>query len=99
MRTILLTLLIYALSTTVLAEPRTMKKTVMCNSTSAVFEQLTKDFEETAQWTGVSPAQSTQLVLTVNLKTGAWTLVEYTSDWACILAAGERSSSRWGTPV
>ena len=89
----------YALSTSLLAEPRTMKKTVVCDASTVILEQLTKDFEETPQWTGVSPAQGTQLVLTVNLKTGAWTLVEYTTDWACILAVGERSSSRWGTPV
>ena len=81
------------------AEPRSVKKTVICADKIAVFEQLIKDFGETPQWTGVSPTESTQVVLTVNLKTGAWTLVEYRDNWACILAVGEGSSSRWGTSV
>jgi hypothetical protein len=81
------------------AEPQAVKKTVICADKIAVFEQLIKDFGEVPQWTGVSPTQATQVVLTVNLKTGAWTLVEYRDNWACILAVGEGSSSRWGTSV
>jgi hypothetical protein len=76
-----------------------VKKTVVCDSSVRIFEQLTKEFGETAQWTGASPEQSTSVVLTVNAKTGAWTLVEYKDNWACILAVGENSSSRWGTPI
>ena len=55
------------------AEPRAVQKTVICADKIAVFEQLIKDFGETPQWTGVSPTENTQVILTVNLKTGAWT--------------------------
>jgi hypothetical protein len=81
------------------AEPRAVKKTVICADKIAVFEQLIKEFGETPQWQGQNAQQMTQIMLTVNLKTGSWTIVEYNADTACVLAVGENSSSRWGTPI
>ena len=90
-------LAVWAVLATASAEPRIVNKPVTCDTVSAVFGALAETFQETPQWQGRT--QNTGVVLTVNAKTGAWTLVEYTTTTACIIAVGENSSSRWGTPV
>ena len=90
-------LAVWAMLATASAEPRLVNKSVTCDTVAAVFGALAETFEETPQWQGRT--QNTGVVLTVNAKTGAWTLVEYTTITACIIAVGENSSSRWGTPV
>ena len=94
-----LLILALALASTVLAEPRRLNKPVVCEATQLVFRTILVDFAETPQWQGQNPQQGTSVVLTVNLKTGAWTLIEYTAETACIIAVGENSSSSWGTPI
>lgn len=98
MRTIL-TMLVLAAVSTVSAEPRTVNKPVVCNATEQVFRTIVEDFKETPQWQGVNPQQGTNVVLTVNLTTGAWTLIEYTTVTACVIGVGENSSSAWGTSI
>jgi hypothetical protein len=81
------------------AEPRTLNKPVVCESTEKVFRTMMEEFGETPQWRGVNAQQGTSTVLTVNTKTGAWTLIEYTSVMACVIGVGELSSSAWGIPA
>jgi hypothetical protein len=81
------------------AEPRRLNKPVVCESTEKVFRTMVEEFGETPQWRGSTSEQGTSTVLTVNLKTGAWTLIEYTSVMACVIGVGENSSSAWGVPV
>jgi hypothetical protein len=91
--------LLLTVAATVMAEPRTLRKQVVCDSTPKVLKTIAEEFEETPQWQGQNAQQMTQIMLTVNLKTGSWTIVEYNADTACVLAVGENSSSRWGIPV
>lgn len=96
----LLAVTILSVSMTVLwAEPRTLSKRVMCEDTERVFKTLVDEYKETPQWYGYNDQQKTAVTLTVNLTTGAWTLIEFNQTTACIIAVGENSSSRWGTPV
>ena len=81
------------------AEPRTLNKPVVCESTEKVFRTMVEEFGETPQWRGSTSEQGTSTVLTVNAKTGAWTLIEYTSVMACVIGVGENSSSAWGIPA
>lgn len=81
------------------ADVRVLNKPVTCGNTSVVLKTLVDEFEETPQWQGENSAEGTRFLLTVNLKTGAWTLVELTSVTACVIGVGENASSRWGTPV
>ena len=81
------------------AEPRRLNKPVVCEDTQLVLRSITEEFKETPQWQGYNPQQGTSTVLTVNLTTGAWTLIEYTATTACIIAVGENASSAWGTPI
>ena len=92
--------LILALTATLAhAEPRRLNKPVVCDSTEKVFRTMVEEFGETPQWRGSTPEQGTSTVLTVNSKTGAWTLIEYTSVMACVIGVGENSSSAWGVPA
>ena len=81
------------------AETRRLNKPVVCDATEKVFRTMLEEFGETPQWQGATPEQGTSTVLTVNPKTGAWTLIEYTSVMACVIGVGENSSSSWGTPA
>jgi hypothetical protein len=81
------------------AETRRLNKPVVCDNTEKVFRTMLEEFGETPQWRGATPEQGTSTVLTVNPKTGAWTLIEYTSVMACVIGVGENSSSSWGTPA
>ena len=87
------------LTTLAHAEPRTLNKPVVCESTEKVLRTMIEEFGETPQWRGVNAQQGTSTVLTVNPKTGAWTLIEYTSQMACVIGVGENSSSAWGVPA
>ena len=90
-------MLTWCVAVQVAAETRILNKPVTCDTADTVFRTLAETFQETPQWQGRS--EGTGMVLTVNLKTGAWTLVEYTATTACVIGSGEMSSSRWGTPV
>lgn len=92
-------LLLTLVCLTVTAEPRRLNKPVACDDRDRVFTVIRDEFKETPEWWGKSPEQGTDLVLTVNSTTGAWSLIEFTADTACVLAVGERSSSPWGTPI
>jgi hypothetical protein len=91
--------LLLTVALTAMAEPRTLRKQVVCDTTVKVLSTITEEFEETPQWQGQNAQQMSQIMLTVNLTTGAWTIVEYTADTACVLAVGENASSRWGIPI
>jgi len=94
-----LTILALLAVSAVTAQPRTANKPVVCEATEKVFRTIVEDFKETPQWQGHNPQQGTSTVLTVNLTTGAWTLIEYTTVTACVIGVGENSSSAWGIPT
>jgi hypothetical protein len=48
------------------AEPRTLNKPVVCESTEKVFRTMVEEFGETPQWRGSTSQQGTSTVLTVN---------------------------------
>jgi hypothetical protein len=95
----LLILALVIVSTAVTAQTRRLSKSVICDNTEKVFRTIVEEFGETPQWRGITSEQGTSTVLTVNAKTGAWTLIEYTKDLACVIGVGENSSSAWGTPI
>jgi len=103
MRTFLIFAVVICMLTVMLdpadAETRTLNKPVVCDSTPKVFRTIVEEFGETPQWRGHNAQQGTSTVLTVNAKTGSWTLIEYTTLTACVIGVGENSSSSWGTPA
>ena len=99
MRIFLILAILFTVTLDAAAEPRRLNKPVVCDRTEKVFRTMIEEFGETPQWRGSTPEQGTRTVLTVNAKTGAWTLIEYTSQMACVIGVGEQSSTAWGTPV
>jgi len=95
----LITLALLVVAIVVIAEPRVLNKPVTCEATELVLRTIVEEFGETPQWYGTNAKQGTGTVLTVNLKTGAWTLIEYTAVTACVIGVGENASSAWGTPI
>lgn len=94
-----LAMVLMVVCATASADVRVLNKPVTCGNTSVVLKTLVDEFEETPQWQGSNEEQGTRFLLTVNLKTGAWTLVELTAVTACVIGVGENASSRWGTPA
>jgi hypothetical protein len=80
-------------------ETRVLNKPVTCDNTSTVLNTLVTEFGETPQWQGSNTQQGTRFLLTVNLKTGAWSLIEFAGGTACVIGVGENASSAWGTPT
>lgn len=99
MRIFLILAILFTVTLDAAAEPRRLNKPVVCDNTEKVFRTMVEEFGETPQWRGTTPEQGTSTVLTVNPKTGAWTLIEYTSVMACVIGVGEQSSTAWGVPV
>ena len=99
MRTFLILAILFTATLDAAAETRRLSKPVVCDTTEKVFRTMVEEFGETPQWRGSTSEQGTSTVLTVNPKTGAWTLIEYTSVMACVIGVGEQSSSAWGTPA
>jgi hypothetical protein len=91
--------LLLLVATAVMAEPRTLRKPVVCDDTERVLRTMTEEFGETPQWRGATSEQGTTTVLTVNTRTGSWTLIEFNTVTACVIGSGENSSSAWGVPV
>ena len=99
MRIFLILAILFTVTPNAAAETRRLNKPVICDNTEKVFRTMVEEFGETPQWRGTTPEQGTSTVLTVNPKTGAWTLIEYTSVMACVIGVGENSSSAWGIPT
>ena len=99
MKNFLTLVVMLAVTTTATAQSRTLNKPVVCDATQTVLRTIVEQFGETPQWRGSNPEQGTSTVLTVNPKTGAWTLIEFTAITACVIGVGENSSSAWGTPT
>ena len=99
MRKFLILAVLFTVTLDAAAETRRLNKPVICESTEKVFRTMVEEFGETPVWRGATAEQGTSTVLTVNPKTGAWTLIEYTPIMACVIGVGEQSSSAWGTPA
>jgi hypothetical protein len=70
------------------SESQQMRLVVFCDTPETIFTPLARDFLEQPVWTGSSDSQNTRLILTANAKTGTWTMVEYSEDFACVIAVG-----------
>ena len=99
MRTFLILAVLFTVTLDAAAETRRLNKPVICDNTEKVFRTIVEEFGETPQWRGHNAQQGTSTVLTVNAKTGSWTLIEYTTLTACVIGVGENSSSSWGMPA
>ncbi len=71
-------------------DPVVVDKKVVCNWTKPLLENLSKKHREEPIWLGQSSAEG-RYTLFVNPDTGAWTLVQFNNEIACVIGAGERN--------
>ena len=68
-------------------------KPVLCGPVKEMFKQLVEDYKEEPIWLGTSGKESSKYSLFVNSKTGAWTVVQSSTEIACILGTGLNSKN------
>ena len=66
------------------------KKEVVCASLKDIAEFVSgQEFQEEPYWTGAD--QVSKFVMTVNPKTGTWTMIQYDGKKACVIGTGAKS--------
>jgi len=65
---------------------------VICAPTPEVFANLTgDDIGETPIWIGTGETGKTQVTIFMNMKSGTFTVIEFTKNFACVLSVGNKS--------
>ena len=67
-------------------------KEMKCSEAEFVIRHFAETYDEKPLWVGKTTVNS-HITLLVNKEKRSWTLVEYDSKMACVLGAGEISSS------
>jgi len=84
--------------TSVLAEPRTINKPIVCEETHIVLSALlSSEYEELPIWIG--NGENSRYSLFANEKTKSWTLIQYDEKIACILGAGTHYRMVYNGPI
>ena len=69
------------------AQVITVEKPVVCSDLKIVIENISKEYQEEPIWRGKDSLS--RYVLTLNKKTGTWTIVQYNDKLACVLGTGD----------
>lgn len=81
-----------------LAQPVTVEKQVVCDTTKTVIETLTgRKYQEQPFWVGSD--QTSRYVMLTNETTGTWTFVHFNDTVACILGTGETYQQIFSKPT
>ncbi len=84
--------------TSVLAEPRTINKPIVCEETRIVLSTLlSSEYEEFPIWMG--SGENSRYSLFANEKTKSWTLLQYDEKIACILGVGTHYRIVYNGPI
>ena len=73
-------------------ETFTLNVPLKCGKVDIIFSLFSREYQESPIWVGKT-IRNTHVTLLVNKEKHTWTMVEYDSAFACILGAGEISSS------
>jgi hypothetical protein len=69
-----------------------LTKPMKCGKAEFVMNHFAKEYGEMPLWVGKSNT-GTHITLLVNKEKRSWTMIEYDGNIACVLGAGETSSS------
>jgi hypothetical protein len=69
------------------AQVITVEKPVICSDPKTVVENVSRDYQEVPAWAGKD--DKSRYVLTLNTKTGSWTIIQYNDKLACVLGTGD----------
>jgi hypothetical protein len=80
------------------AQPVTVEKPIVCDTTKVVIETLTgNEYKEQPFWMGNDT--SSRYVILVNEKTKTWSLVQFNNNIACVLGTGENHKQVFSKPA
>lgn len=93
MKKILTTMLLLITLTSYGQEEATkLQKSVMCAKTEIVLKIVTEQFKEMPIFYGSElNTDKVKYFVSLNPKTGAWTIIQFDSEIACILGSGDRA--------
>ena len=91
MRTLVMAFLFCLSSTIANAQPFETRKPVLCDDVKTLIRGLTENYNEKPVWTARNPVDDTRFALFVNNKDGSWTLLQMTTEIACIIGVGQES--------
>lgn len=98
MRKVTMAFLFCLISSIANAQSFQSNKPVICDlNTEKVMKSLVEKYDENPIWT--AKGEGSNVTLFVNSTTNTWTLLQYTSEWACIIGVGSDSKLLLGQPV
>jgi len=97
MRTVAVAFLFCLASSIANAQSFQSNKPVVCDNVQKVIKALGENYEEKPIW--MASGENTKFSLFVNQSTGSWTIIQFTSEVACILGVGNDSKLVLGNPV
>lgn len=91
MRTLALAFLLCLTGSIANAQAFEARKPVLCDNIQSIIKGLTENYNEKPVWTARNPADDTRFALFLNSKEGTWTLLQMTTEVACIIGVGQES--------
>lgn len=91
MRTVIMAFLFCLTSSIAYAQPFESRKPVLCDNAQILIKSLNDNYNEKPVWTARNPVDETRFALFVNSKEGTWTLLQMTTEIACIIGVGKES--------
>lgn len=97
MRTVAVAFLFCLTSSIANAQSFQSNKPVICDNVQKIIQALGDNYEEKPIWAGTG--EGTRFSLFINQNTGSWTIIQFTTEFACILGVGNDSKILIGNPV
>ena len=97
MRTVAVAFLFCLTSSIANAQSFQSNKPVVCDNAQKVIRALGENYEEKPIWAG--SGESTKFSLFINKTTGSWTIIQFTTEIACILGVGQDSKIILGDQI
>lgn len=85
-----------SVSLSVSAEQTTLKKEVVCNTADAIYDAIGRAGEQPI-WVG--DLEKTSIIVTVNIETQEWTVIQTNGEIACVIDIGKKFKFRLPEPV
>jgi hypothetical protein len=88
MRHILAIVVFCLVHTTVLAQAVEAQLPITCAPAGVLLKELKETYKEEPAWLGNSVGDASYMAVFSDPKTGAWTVIKFNTDSACIVGAG-----------
>jgi len=97
MRTFAVAFLFCLTSSIANAQSFQSNKPVVCDNAQKIIKALGENYEEKPIWAGTG--EGTKFSLFINKTTGSWTIIQFTTEVACILGVGSESKIILGEQI